>query len=348
MDATVRKQFAKICRKSQEQLKASLEQSLKAKYDTVIVDDGFIYAHGDIPILLVAHLDTVHTHEPTEIICKENSMSSPQGIGGDDRCGVYMIKQIIKRHKCSVLFCEDEEVGGVGASKFIKHPVSADLQFNYIMEFDRRGYNDAVFYDCDNADFTDFICRYGWKEEIGSFSDIDIIAPYLGVAAVNLSSGYYNAHQLTEYVMLDEMVDNINRVCLMIEDTTENDKYEYIEAKYPASYYYYKYGNGYGTYNSGMDSYYDDGYYNYCGGFHTSGMSNSYGDGKWDITPDENYYVKFLWGIDYIDEGGRECYTEVTEVNQYAAVGRFLSLHPLMVVADIENIECFGPDEFNL
>lgn len=342
MDATVRKQFAKICRKSQEQLKVSLEQSLKAKYGTVIVDDGFIYAHGDIPILLVAHLDTVHTHEPVEIIYHDNSVSSPQGIGGDDRCGVYMIKQIIKRHKCSVLFCEDEEVGGVGASKFTKHPVSADLEFNYIIEFDRRGYNDAVFYDCDNQDFTDFICRYGWEEAIGSFSDIDIIAPYLGVAAVNLSSGYYNAHQLTEYVMLDEMVSNIERVCLMIEDTTETDKYEYIEAKYPSSYYYSKYyGCGYGSYNYDL---YND---NYCGSYleyNTTGTSKS----SWDISPEENYYVKFLWGIDYLDEGGRECYSEVCESNQFAAIGKFLSQHPMMGMIDIVNVECFGPDEFNM
>ena len=54
---------------------------------------GFLYAEGTVPVLLVAHLDTVHRTQP-ETICYSADgtvMMSPQGIGGDDRAGVYMI-----------------------------------------------------------------------------------------------------------------------------------------------------------------------------------------------------------------------------------------------------------------
>ena len=50
---------------------------------------------------------------------------SPQGIGGDDRCGVWMILQILRTANCHVLFCEDEEVGCVGAKKFTKRSFAA-------------------------------------------------------------------------------------------------------------------------------------------------------------------------------------------------------------------------------
>lgn len=106
-----------------------------------------------MPVLLVAHLDTVHNELP-HIICRSEDgryIMSPQGIGGDDRCGVYIILQIISEVRCHVLFCEDEETGGQGAKAFERSGIQIDV--NYIVEVDRRGNNDAVFYNCDNPKF---------------------------------------------------------------------------------------------------------------------------------------------------------------------------------------------------
>ena len=69
---------------------------------------------------------------------------SPQGIGGDDRAGVYMILEIIKQANCHVLFCEDEEIGDIGAKKFVKS--NMPLPVYYIIELDRQRHNDAVYY----------------------------------------------------------------------------------------------------------------------------------------------------------------------------------------------------------
>lgn len=223
--------FRRLCKMSQQDLKAFLADALQSTYDEVVVGDGYVYAQGTFPVLLVAHLDTVHENLPNIIMYdkKSGSLSSPQGIGGDDRCGVYMILQVIKKYNCSVLFCEDEECGGIGAMKFIRTQLAQGLDFNYIIEFDRQGCNDAVFYNCYNEEFEDFITKDFYKASWGTFSDISILAPFFGCAAVNLSCGYYKPHTKNEYVVLSEMEESINAACGILERTTENDKFAYLE-----------------------------------------------------------------------------------------------------------------------
>ena len=57
-----------------------------------------------------------------------------------------------------------------------------------------------MYYDCDNPEFEAYITSKGFETQCGSLSDISYVAPELGVAAVNLSSGYYNAHTQHEYI----------------------------------------------------------------------------------------------------------------------------------------------------
>jgi hypothetical protein len=251
------KNFKDICRMSQHELKNYMEAYLKeCKYNT-INGDGFLYAKGSEPVLLVAHLDTVHKLKCTEIVEKDGVLSSPQGIGGDDRCGVFIIMNIVKDLHCSVLLCEDEEVGGKGATKFCKTPNINNLGVNYMIEFDRKGYNEAVFYGCDNKDFTKFVCdNTGFKFDNGSFSDISRLAPAAKVAAVNLSCGYYKAHTLEEYVVYDEMMETIEAAKNLI--TAECDvPFEYRERK---EYMMPKNTAGYGNYNYNSNYAYGDTY----------------------------------------------------------------------------------------
>lgn len=226
------KEFIHILKKTQPELKKYVAKELKRRYKNIVIEDGFVFAQGTFPVLLVAHLDTVHETKPKMIMVAgdKDTISSPEGIGGDDRCGVYMIFEVIKKYNCSVLFCEDEEIGGIGAHKFTKSKVAQGLDFNYIIEFDRKGKNDAVFYDCDNVEFEQFITEKFYKTEYGTFSDISIIAPYLGVAAVNLSCGYYNAHTKSEYIVVSEMQASINAACDILASTTDENKYIYVEA----------------------------------------------------------------------------------------------------------------------
>lgn len=211
-----------IIQMDQPTLKDYLDLHLQTIGYKTVNKKGFLYAEGDIPVLLVAHLDTVH-HEKAEIICFSEDMRyvmSPQGIGGDDRCGVYMIMQLVRDYKCHVLFCEDEETGGQGANKFAASKIKPEV--NYIVEMDRRGSNDAVFYRCDNPEFTEFVLSFGFQENHGTFSDISVIAPHLKTAAVNISAGYYNEHRQHEYIDMLAVENNVRRIGEMIMADSEH------------------------------------------------------------------------------------------------------------------------------
>ena len=330
------KYFKNLCTMSQEKLKTTVTAKLKKKYEDVTVADGFVFAKGEVPILLVAHMDTVHKELPKSFEYKDGKLSSPQGIGGDDRCGVYAILEITNKHKCSVLFCEDEEVGGIGAREFIKHDVANDLTFNYIIELDRMHKDDAVFYNCDNDDFEDFITKDGtFKTSWGSFSDISIIAPALGVAAVNISCGYYNAHQKTEYVVLNELDYCIKNVCKLIERTTETDKFEYIEAKH-----YYN-GRYYGGYYGG--SYYGSyGYSDYGNSYYSRGSQYSMFD-------DDDYERKgHYYEVYFKDEKGFDDSYGCTADSKYEALGKFMKKNPTRCFKDVSDIVDFGEDAYNI
>lgn len=204
------KSFIEICQMTQGEVKNYMRKYLSSKQYKVIDEDGFLYAKGTIPVLLVAHMDTVHSTVPHCISQTNGKILSPQGIGGDDRCGIFIIANIVKELHCSVLLCEDEEIGGVGAHKFVETNYIHELDVNYMIEFDRKGNQDAVFYSCDNEEFTEFVIKNtGFQKAFGSYSDISTLMPASKLCAVNLSSGYYNAHTKDEYVMYDEMLTAI-------------------------------------------------------------------------------------------------------------------------------------------
>ncbi len=222
---------------------AQLFKSLCEKYhgNILYVKGKFILVKGTAPIMLVAHLDTVHK-QPVRDICTSadgNILMSPQGIGGDDRCGVYALVNAYEQSaiKPNLLFTCNEEVGGIGAKSFAylhslgKLPKFLD-KVKFIVEVDRKGSNDAVYYDCCNNDFEAYITDKGYKTAQGTFTDISIIAPQLGIAAVNLSSGYYNAHQLCEFINRNELDATLAKILTMIDDSTKKDlpQFEYLSS----------------------------------------------------------------------------------------------------------------------
>ena len=214
-----------ILRKDQTQLKQMLRTNLQENGYKTQNAEGFLYAPGDVPVLLVVHLDTVHDTPLRDICYSQNQeiVMSPQGIGGDDRAGVYMVLQIIQKVRCHVLFCEDEEFGCRGAMCFVRSAIRP--QVNFIVGLDRCGADDAVFYDCMNEDFIEFVENFGFRTATGSFSDISVIAPHLETAAVNISAGYYHEHTLHEHINLAQMAYNIERISKMVQSDCGHFRY---------------------------------------------------------------------------------------------------------------------------
>lgn len=221
-----------LCSLDQQKLKAIVHKFLTKKYDNVICTEEYLFAEGEVPICLVAHLDTVFKQPPTDIFYDQEKkvMWSPQGLGTDDRAGVYAIIELLSfGYKPSVIFTTDEEIGGVGATELVtRYPECPFNNIKAIIELDRQGEKDCVFYHCDNPDFEEYIYQFDFTPALGSFSDISIIAPQWGIAAVNLSVGYVDEHSYSERLyeqFLDATIEKVKNI-LDKADTMLN--YEYI------------------------------------------------------------------------------------------------------------------------
>ena len=238
--------FMETLIKSNEKTTMGLvDKLLKKYYDKVELTFDYIYAEGDIPIALVAHMDTVfekdalYAQREVYYDRTKNTMWCDKGGGFDDKAGIFAIFQILKSGlKPHVIFTTDEECGGLGAAALSAIPMPFK-ELKYIIQLDRRGINDCVFYDCDNSAFTKYVESFGFDEAIGSFSDISTLCPAWKVAGVNLSVGYNNEHTVSETLYVPALLATIEKVKHMLQETIIPN-FEYIPSKY--SYWDYPYG----------------------------------------------------------------------------------------------------------
>lgn len=288
-------EFVNICKMSAKKLKQYLCGVMKMTYkeENTIIGDGYIYCRGNIPVLLTAHMDTVHKElikdyyedvQTDEDGNTTHTISSPQGIGGDDRCGIYAILKIIESGYIPyVLFCEEEEVGGIGSAKFCKTKYITELSnLKFLIELDRANANDLVFYSNANQDWIDWVeDETNWKKSWGTFSDISHLSPACEISSVNLSCGYYKAHTVYEYVIIEELLETIEMTKHLLDASKKVEAFVYEERKYNTKYY--------GMYNTFGGEDYDDDfddldyyYYRKCNG---SNYGNSY-----DYNSYKDYY----------------------------------------------------------
>ena len=267
-----------IMRMNQTELYKFLFNELRKVYSDIDVDgiaNGYLFCKGDLPIMVVSHLDTVFEESPDwytdygpseydswndmysvaygyaagagltttsyypdpkdkEIFHdrEEEVIWSPDGLGADDRVGVFLTLSMVRAGlKPSILFTTDEESGSASGRHFAEtyRKKFKKLGINYIMQLDRSGYNDCVFYQCESKRFEQYIKTFGWETAAGSFSDISVLCPVLKVAGVNLSVGYFNEHSQTEMVDLFTMSKNYDIIYYMVEKSIEIQKpYKYI------------------------------------------------------------------------------------------------------------------------
>lgn len=234
--------FKSLCQRNQEQLRTAVTAYLEGRYPRIISTKEYVMAQGTIPVLLVAHLDTVFRNPPSEIYYDraQRVMWSPQGLGADDRAGVFAILKILDAgFRPSVLFTTDEEKMGVGATIVARlYPEIPFPDTKFIIELDRQGEKDSVFYDCDNKEFEKFINSYKFETDYGSFSDISILAPQWKLAAVNLSVGYLNEHFPIETLNMNWLSQTILKVCSILKDAEAAQKFKYIKVKHQSSVFF--------------------------------------------------------------------------------------------------------------
>ncbi len=230
--------FTLLCQSHQTRLQKILPKVLKKHYDEVIVTKDYILAKGNIPVGLVAHMDTVFTYPPQEIFYdrSKNVIWSPDGLGADDRAGVFLVLKVLqyssKDKMPTIIFTTDEEKGGLGARSLIKDYPTIPWDLKYLIQLDRCGEDDCVFYDDDNDDFMEYVEQFGFKTNWGTFSDISIICPQWGCSGVNLSVGYEDEHFEIERLYVTYTYATLEKVLNMIDVIDDAPAFKYIEHPY--------------------------------------------------------------------------------------------------------------------
>lgn len=232
------KTFRALCKIGEQNILNTMYDFLISKnYNNIEKNPAYLIAEGDIPVALVAHADTVFKGFPKNFFYdqKQTVMWSPSGMGADDRAGIYAILEIIKRTKLRphVIITTSEECGCIGASKLVGNYPIFPYQLKYMIQLDRRGNKDCVFYDCDNQEFQKFVESFGFETAWGTLSDISVLAPTWKIAAANLSVGYFNEHTTSEFLCFQFLHDTIDKVGQMLRYTQEHpemETWQYIPA----------------------------------------------------------------------------------------------------------------------
>ena len=245
--------FEKLVSLNEKQMVQAMTQLIKSKYDNVIATKDYIIAIGDIPIALVAHMDTVFKFPVSDLYYdqKKGVLWSPEGLGADDRAGIFAIIKILQDGlRPSVILTTGEEDGGVGACAICeRYPDCPIPELKYMIQLDRHGTNDCVFYDCYCPEFVDYVESFGFCERWGSFTDISFLMPEWQIVGVNLSVGYEDEHSKQEILCINPLFDTIKKVKKMLTETNIPD-FVYDEIVAAQSTWWKKTGNWFGQHCS--------------------------------------------------------------------------------------------------
>ena len=198
------------------------------------LDEGQFYP------MFISHTDTVH-ELVDEIIVKEEHLlrpytfgkdfgqeqvlclkaytkdDKPTGIGGDDKCGIYICLELLNQlDKVKVAFFVSEETGCHGSKK-VNEDFLKDV--GYCTQYDAPG-DHLISYSCfgtvlfdKEGEFFHTALRSitkSFKNEMmvqsHPYTDIMMIKQKSDFSCINISCGYYNMHTSNELICIDDVV----------------------------------------------------------------------------------------------------------------------------------------------
>lgn len=261
-----------------EYIKTFLD-SLGVEYKVDSYGNIFFLDYENYP-LLSAHMDTVRNEEDFCIGAfltesDDDKIMSGGILGGDDKCGVYIILRAIEAgKKVNFIFSRDEEIGCVGIKKLVGDNEICEKikKCLWCLVLDRRGNSDIIckLNDYGTAEFESALEKisndnnFGYKPTKGLCSDANTIRDYISTA--NISTGYFCPHSQKEYIVKADLETAYNYTIAVIDNL--KDRFEPAERKvydYTDYSYWRDYDNNYDFYAHMYEDDYDDyrtyGYY---------------------------------------------------------------------------------------
>lgn len=194
---------------------------------------------GEYYPMFIAHTDTVH-HKVDKIIVKEENLIRPNtfgkefdevkapclkaytedglptGIGGDDKCGIFICLELLKTlDKVKIGLFVSEETGCHGSSKCDENFLQ---DVGYITQYDAPGNHliteicsgvrlferDSEFF---NKSLSVIEKSFGNEMLVQShpYTDISQLKKKIDVCCINMSCGYYNMHSNQEFVCIEDV-----------------------------------------------------------------------------------------------------------------------------------------------
>ena len=248
--------------------------NLKTKEYSVYIPKNL---KGSVPAL-VAHTDVVQqVKSKKDLGRKKHILYNNQkdcGLGADDRAGCYVLLRTIMSNPNDFIFCffDLEETGGFGSRSF-----GGEMIKNYVslwVGFDRCGDNNIATYSNDNENLLEAINNNlfdGYKQTMGSFTDVATLAENTQIACINFSVGFMKEHTNNETLNL-KTLSNIFSVIPMlktmttpyvvdIESFTYGRAYDYRDDYFGGRDYFNDYPKYIGYSDKEDDSYEWDEYY---------------------------------------------------------------------------------------
>lgn len=247
-------------------------------------DHGNIYCmnHKNVP-MLSAHTDCVGGPESGHYVRfvdiypygNDEIMKGLGNIGGDDKCGVFLILLYLLSGKpINAIFSICEEIGGLDGIKYLLPKIKDNEVFKtipYCIVLDRRSFGDIICSknDYGTKEFEDALHeigkKYYYEPVTGGCSDMNTIKEYMN--GCNLSVGYYNPHSTTEFVSIGDLHNTWEYLQELILKMPRNLPKKQIVYTTPSTTNYY--GKTYYEKKKkekewpGKDDYYDYYYYDY-------------------------------------------------------------------------------------
>ena len=209
--------------------------------------ENFAYWQGDIPMLIQAHVDTVLS-KPPRITSTDYIIRGSNGLGADDRAGVFICQQLRKEFpNLPILLTNHEETGGKGMDMACYNLIEDIEHIRLAIAVDRKGCGEYVTYNDLPAKAEKYVKKFGWEENMGTFSDVSIFTDEFRIPSVNVSAGFHKEHTAKEYLVIDEMYLTIHRIRQMILNPIKRlyKTKEYASSAYGGNFKYSSYYRGY-------------------------------------------------------------------------------------------------------